>query len=80
MLIFLIQRFTKRHWEDLAEVLFSFIIVPTTFCSDNIRGDCTDMGACSDSITGTYCHYCTLFTNRIGGLIGMNLDETVGEN
>ena len=82
MLLILIARFTDRYWEDLAEVLFSFLIVPTSFCTDNVRGDCTNC-TCSDAGT-TDCVLCTVLTNRIGGyiggLIGTDLDETVGEN
>ena len=82
MLLILIARFTDDHWEDLAGVLFSFLIVPTSFCTDNVRGDCTNC-TCSDAGT-TDCVLCTVLTNRIGGyiggLIGTDLDETVGEN
>jgi len=73
------KKFTDDHWEDLAGVLFSFLIVPTSFCTDNVRGDCTNC-TCSDAGT-TDCVLCTVLTNRIGGyiggLIGTDLDETV---
>ena len=80
MLLVLIERFTDNHWEDLAEVLFSFLVAPTSYITDNVRG-CTNY-TCSDAGT-TNCGLCTILTSRIGGYIGSggtDLDETVGEN
>ena len=82
MLLIFISRFTNRHWEDLAESLFSFLVVPTEFCTNNVPDDCTNMGACSNSTLKKTidCDVCQLFTSRIGLLIGWHLEETVGEN
>jgi len=77
MLLILIARFTDRYWEDLAEVLFSFPVAPTSYITDNVRG-CANY-TCSDAGT-TECGLCTILINRIGGYIGgggTDLDKTV---
>jgi len=74
------KKFTDRYWEDLAEVLFSFPVAPTSYITDNVRG-CANY-TCSDAGT-TECGLCTILINRIGGYIGgggTDLDKMVGEN